>query len=110
VTSSTASLPCPTNSLSPAGSSTVTQCACLPGYAGIISQATDSCSVCVAGKFRTAAALAGEACSDCPPNTFSITTAKTDSLCSSCGGFSKSPAGSSSSNACLCSAGYGTST
>ena len=109
-TSSGLSLPCPTNSSSPAGSSAVTQCACVPGYAGNITQATDTCVACGAGKFRTATALPSEGCSNCAADTFSTATAKTDNSCSSCGGYSKSPAGSSSSNACLCSVGYGTST
>lgn len=106
-TSATASLPCPVNSSSAPGSSAVTQCACVAGYAGLITQATDTCGACVPGKFRTAAALPNEACLNCPANTFSTATAKTDNLCSSCGTVSISPAGSSSSAFCMCPAGYG---
>lgn len=106
-TSAAAALPCPGNSMSPAGSGAVTQCACVAGYAGNITVPADKCVACVPGKYRTAAALPSDGCSNCDKDTFSTMTAKTDSFCQGCGQFSKSPAGSSSSASCMCSAGYG---
>jgi hypothetical protein len=37
-----------------------------------------------------------------------VAPAKKDNVCTSCGQFGTSPQGSSSSAACVCSAGYGT--
>lgn len=101
---------CPLNSACASGSKLVSDCKWLPGFYGVtgaITATTDIGAACLAGKFRTAAALPGDACTNCTQNTWSNVTAKTDSDCSSCGTNSISPAGSASSAACLCSAGFG---
>ena len=76
---SNVSYACPSNSTSPPGSSSITQCMCKPGYYG---QNGRACALCPAGSFCASGAL-----SSCPANSLSA-------------------AGSSDSSKCACNAGF----
>ena len=75
-----ASLACPLNSRSSAGSTTATDCSCAPGYSG---NDGGKCSACPAGSFCPG----GSTVTSCPAN-------------------SNSGAGSSKPKDCTCNAGY----
>lgn len=96
---------CAGNSTSPEGSTLVTQCACNAGFTGAIVTVADRCAACAAGKFKIVTGAVG--CTDCPENTYSTAAARTNSTCDHCGRNAIAPAGSASSAACSCSAGYG---
>jgi len=68
------------------GSTLQTACACNPGYH--VPSATDACTACAAGTYKTGTGNATASCLPCPANS---------------GG---SPAGSISVSACVCNAGY----
>jgi hypothetical protein len=74
---------CPADSLSPASSTSVSDCLCNAGYTGANG---GTCTVCAAGTFKTSIGSAG---------------------CSGCTSDSDSPSGSTSAADCLCNAGYG---
>ena len=95
---------CPLNASSPAGSTVVTSCKCDAGFRGVIQASSDACNACEAGKFNVVPGSAD--CANCGPGFFSTETAKKDSACTTCGNYSISPAGSSSSSACECAAGF----
>jgi len=76
--------PCPQNSTSSRGSTSISQCFCEAGYAGLISQQGGSCLACPAGTFS----LAGwSSCCSCPEG-------------------STSEEASASPLACVCDVGY----
>ena len=70
---------CPLNAVSPAGSTTKSNCTCTSGY---IERADGNCDACPAGKYVTS-----NACTDCPQN-------------------SNSPPASDAAHHCLCAEGF----
>lgn len=90
-------MPCPQNSSSLAGSSSVSACTCNSGYEGVDG---GPCVACVAGTFK---ATTGDAsCQSCAADTYSSAAATS---CVACGADSSATVGS---GACLCKAGYTT--
>ena len=101
-----------------AGSTSVTDCRCLPGSTGADGQ---DCILCEAGKYKstvgaeecvlcaagTYSGITGQtssdSCNECDFNTFSAADATS---CVPCPEHSSAVAGSSSSNHCKCNAGY----
>ncbi|EKX51132.1 hypothetical protein GUITHDRAFT_103053 [Guillardia theta CCMP2712] len=60
---------CPGNSSSPTGSTSILNCTCIPGFTGIITSLTSSCSPCPPG---TSKQLPGNGtCQPCGPETYS---------------------------------------
>ena len=110
---------CPAHAQSPAGSSSVMDCVCAPGYSGPDGEAcvacdagtykevngSSACVACVAGKYSAGTGEATEsACTLCEAGKYSAGTGKiAESTCNDCPSKSYSAAGSA---ACECSAGY----
>ena len=123
---------CPEHSTSPAGSSTLLNCTCLPGYFGANGE---DCTICGEGKYKPESGD-GE-CQDCPPRTSSPAGSEVSAECACAPGAfgpngqacqlceagkykpelgsddcmecipnSISPAGSNRSGACICNRGY----
>lgn len=68
-------------------------------------QYVDSCTACIAGKFKDTVGSAD--CTNCPADTYSGLTARTsNSTCTPCYEFSVSPPGSDHIDDCSCSAGF----
>ena len=97
---------CPANSQSIAQSSSVTACQCNPGYTGSITTASDSCTACLAGTWKST--VGSDSCQACSAHTYysGDTPPFVSNLCLSCPDFSTSPASSSSITSCVCNSGY----
>ena len=97
-------LDCPDNSNAPTASNELIDCMCNAGSSGLNG---DTCSLCIAGKYK---ALAGsETCPDCEIGTYSASVGASQvSTCLTCPANSNSPLGSPAATACTCNAGsYG---
>ena len=80
----------------------MSECICLPGFT--VSDAT-TCQSCGAGKYKETSGAGG--CSECASGTYSgLVGAVERSTCISCPVHSDSPAASSASSDCTCTAGY----
>ena len=91
---------CPQGSTSPSSSTSISSCTCNAGFTGADGE---TCSACVAGKFKTNRGSAE--CTDCVAGTWSDSTGASE--CISCGEGGVSPAGSTAVTACQfdCAAG-----
>ncbi|EKX34804.1 hypothetical protein GUITHDRAFT_118978 [Guillardia theta CCMP2712] len=95
--------PCPPNSVSPKGSSVISDCICNGGFQRV----QDSCLECGAGQYSP---VPGQ-CVKCPPDTFtSISIASSVVSCEPCPLNTFSPEGSSSVSFCTCLPGFTAST
>jgi len=96
----TTCLNCPSNSLRVGTAGDVTDCYCNAGY----SYSTDDgqCQACAPGTYKSDVSNSG--CETCASGTFQDAYASV--LCDPCAVHADSPAGSTSSLACLCNAGY----
>jgi hypothetical protein len=79
---------CPHSSNAVAGSTSVTDCLCDPGYTGTIASVSDVCAACASGRYKASSGVA--ACDSCPSGS------------SGTGGLE----GSTSSSACQCDPGF----
>jgi hypothetical protein len=93
--------PCPSNSISPVGSSALTSCTCSTGSTG---PNGGLCAPCAAGKYKE---LTGTVtCTPCGAGTYSAAVGATAiSKCSACPPNSNSPAGSAAFTSCTCNTG-----
>lgn len=102
VQTSSGCLQCPLNSDSEAGTTNSTLCLCRPGYTW---QDLQTCSACVAGKYKTG--IGPQACTACPGGTYLVSTAGYAlSQCLACANHSDSPAGSETVSSCICNIGF----
>lgn len=110
-----ACLACPQNSVSPSGSDALADCECVAGF-GFDGGA---CVACPHGEYKTT--TGNEACQACAAGNYTESTGATtadscllcghdsyvaDGQCVPCVANSESPEGSTSRDACLCSAGF----
>lgn len=95
-------LSCPANTYAPAKSGLLTKCTCNPGYTGADGTA---CTVCPTGSYKS---FTGDGvCTNCVAGKYSTQPAAVShTYCQSCPQYANSPAGSSSSDACVCQDGY----
>ncbi|KAJ1466015.1 hypothetical protein T484DRAFT_1647470, partial [Baffinella frigidus] len=94
---------CPINTVSAEGSDELTDCTCTIGWTG--TDGTESCSMCLAGTYKTAIGSAD--CTSCGINKYSTTVgAMHASTCQQCSANSASPAGSGAITDCTCNTGY----
>jgi hypothetical protein len=92
---------CPAHSDSVAGSSSIEQCTCFPGFTSLGLE----CTACPRGKYKSA--QGPQTCTDCSSGTYSGGDARTSiDSCLSCPQFAESPQGSASRAQCICRAGY----
>ena len=114
---------CPSNKISPEGSTNVTACQCNAGFSGI--SANGSCVTCAAGTYKTVVSSGpctncsaeepmmdvsrqtqrAQICQQCKPGTYQNTSSK-DASCVNCRANSTSLGGSRSQTDCLCNAGF----
>lgn len=94
-----ACLACPANTISPEGSTAVTQCVCQAGFEGTVLGA--ACTPCQPGFFK--AGIGTELCQPCPVDTFENETASV--VCQQCQAHSTAPGQSDSIADCVCAEG-----
>ena len=99
-------LGCPTNSLSPAGSTAVAACICNAGSSG---PSGGTCTQCLAGTYKSTTGNTG--CVGCSEGKFGSTQGGTaEAVCVSCPANSISPVGSNAVSQCSCVAGWSVAT